>query len=99
LGSLGTAATNTPTVQTPGEYDDGEFGGMMIGRGNRNTPRKPAPVPLCPPQISHALRWRDPGRCGSEKLASFFEIWEDLRINEASFLFIAKRTYDRLNAE
>jgi hypothetical protein len=24
---------------------------MRIGRGNRSTRRKPAPVPLCPPQI------------------------------------------------
>jgi hypothetical protein len=27
------------------------FGGMKIGRGNRSTRRKPAPGPLCPPQI------------------------------------------------
>jgi hypothetical protein len=33
----------------------GEVGGMRIGRGNRNTRRKPAPVPLCPPQIPHDL--------------------------------------------
>jgi hypothetical protein len=32
-------------------------GGMRIGRGNRNTRRKPAPVPLCPQQISHDLTW------------------------------------------
>jgi hypothetical protein len=30
-------------------YDDREIGGM-IGKGNRSTQRKPAPVPLCPPQ-------------------------------------------------
>jgi hypothetical protein len=24
---------------------------MKIGRGNRSTGRKPAPAPLCPPQI------------------------------------------------
>jgi hypothetical protein len=33
---------------------EGEFGamrGMKIGRGNRNTQRKPAPAPHCPPQI------------------------------------------------
>jgi hypothetical protein len=30
---LGTAATNMPIVPTPGDYDDGEIGGMMIGRG------------------------------------------------------------------
>jgi hypothetical protein len=28
---------------------------MRIGRGNRRTWRKPAPVPLCPPQIPHYL--------------------------------------------
>jgi hypothetical protein len=28
----------------------------MIGRGNRSTRRKPAPVPLCPPQTPHATR-------------------------------------------
>jgi hypothetical protein len=36
----------------PGDCEDGElFGGMKIGRGNRSTRRKPAPAPLCPPQI------------------------------------------------
>jgi hypothetical protein len=30
---------------------------MRIGRRNRSTRRKPAPVPLCPPQISHDLTW------------------------------------------
>jgi hypothetical protein len=49
LGPLGTAATDRPIVPVPGDYDDGEIGGM-IGRGNRSTQRKPAPVPLCPPQ-------------------------------------------------
>jgi hypothetical protein len=44
LGPLGTAATNRPLVPVPGDYDDGEIGGM-IGRGNRSTRRKPAPVP------------------------------------------------------
>jgi hypothetical protein len=47
--SLGTAA---PTgllyqPQTIGDSDCGEIGGMKIGR------RKPAPAPLCPPQIPH----------------------------------------------
>jgi hypothetical protein len=53
LGPLGTAATNKPIVPAPGDYDDGEIGGM-IGRGNRSIRRKPAPVPLCPPQTPHA---------------------------------------------
>jgi hypothetical protein len=30
----------------------------MIGRGNRSTRRRPAPVPLCPPQTSHSARKR-----------------------------------------
>jgi hypothetical protein len=30
---------------------------MRIGRGNRSSLRKPAPVPLCPPQIPHDLTW------------------------------------------
>jgi hypothetical protein len=58
LGPLGTAGTNKPTMPTPGDYDDGEIGGIMIGRGNRSTRRKPASVPLCPPQTPHAARTR-----------------------------------------
>jgi hypothetical protein len=53
---VGTTATNRPIVPAPGDYD-GQFDGMMIGRGNRSTRRKPAPVPLCPPQIPHDLTW------------------------------------------
>jgi hypothetical protein len=33
LVPLGTATTNRPIVPGPGDYDDGEIGGM-IGRGN-----------------------------------------------------------------
>jgi hypothetical protein len=51
LGPLGTSATEWPIVPAPGDYNEGEFGGMKIGRGNRSTRRKPAPAPLCPPQI------------------------------------------------
>jgi hypothetical protein len=44
-----------PIVPAPmiGEGDCGAIGGMMIGRGNRSTRRKPAPAPLYPPQIPH----------------------------------------------
>jgi hypothetical protein len=59
LGPLGTAATNRPIVPAPGDYDDGETDGMMIGRRSRSTRRKPAPVPLYPPQIPHAARTRN----------------------------------------
>jgi hypothetical protein len=55
LGPLVTAATIVPA---PGDYDDGEFGGMKIGKGNRSTRRKPNPAPLCPPQIQLD---KDPG--------------------------------------
>jgi hypothetical protein len=51
LGPLGTSATNRPIVLVPGDCDDRQFGGMKIGRGNRNTWIKPAPAPLCPKQI------------------------------------------------
>jgi hypothetical protein len=30
---------------------------MRIRWGNRSTRGKPAPVPLCPPQIPHDLTW------------------------------------------
>jgi hypothetical protein len=32
LGPLGTTATNRSIVPAPGDYDDGEIGGIMIGR-------------------------------------------------------------------
>jgi hypothetical protein len=53
LSSLGTAAT-TGLLYQPRMIDDcGAIGGMKIGRGNRSTRIKPAPAPLCPPQITH----------------------------------------------
>jgi hypothetical protein len=42
LGPLNPAATNRPIVPAPGDYDDGEIGGM-IGKGNRSTRRKNLP--------------------------------------------------------
>jgi hypothetical protein len=42
--------------------DDGEVGGMNgFDRGNRSTRRKPAPTPLCPPQIPLATPRRELG--------------------------------------
>jgi hypothetical protein len=35
--------------------DCGAIGGMRVGRGNRSTRRKPASVPIYPPQIPHDL--------------------------------------------
>jgi hypothetical protein len=54
-GTLGTAAT-TGLLYQPRMLGDGDCGGingMKIGSGNRSTRRKPAPAPLCPPQIPH----------------------------------------------
>jgi hypothetical protein len=51
LGPLGTSASNLPIVPAPGDCEDGEFGGMKIGKGNRSIRRKPTPAPICPPQI------------------------------------------------
>jgi hypothetical protein len=46
----------------PGWLWDGEVGRMNgFGRGNRSTRRKPAPTPLCPPQIPLARPGREPG--------------------------------------
>jgi hypothetical protein len=50
LGPLGTSAIYSPIVPAPGDCEDEEFDGMT-GRGNRSNRRKPAPAPLCPPQI------------------------------------------------
>jgi hypothetical protein len=62
LGPLGTAATNRPIRPAPDNYDDGEIGRMMIGRENRSNRRKPASVPLCPPQTPHACPEANPVR-------------------------------------
>jgi hypothetical protein len=60
VSPLGTAAT-TGLLYQPQMIDDGdcgEIGGMKIGSGNRSTRRKPAPAPLCPPQIHDQTRAR-----------------------------------------
>jgi hypothetical protein len=44
----------------------------MIGRGNRSTRIKPAPVPLCPPQNPHAARTRNRAAAvGSQRLTAW----------------------------
>jgi hypothetical protein len=66
LGPFGTTATNRPIVPAPGDYDDGEIGGRIIGMGNRSTCRKPAPVSFGPPQTPHACPDANPGRRGGK---------------------------------
>jgi hypothetical protein len=64
LGPLGTAATNMTSMPSPGDYN-GETDGI-IGRGNRNTRRKPAPVPLSKPQTPTCCPDANPGRRGGK---------------------------------
>jgi hypothetical protein len=57
LSPLGTSAT-VGLLYQPRMIDDADYGavgGMRIGRWNQSTRRKPAPMPLCPPQIPHDL--------------------------------------------
>jgi hypothetical protein len=42
LGPLGIAASKRHIVPTPGDYDDGKIGGMMIDKGNGSTKK------ICP---------------------------------------------------
>jgi hypothetical protein len=54
-------------LQIIDEDDCGAIGRMKIGRRNQSTLRKPAPVPLCPPQIPHDHTWaQTPGRRGGK---------------------------------
>jgi hypothetical protein len=86
LGPLGTAATNRPIVPTPGDYCDGKIGGMMTGRGNRSTRRKPAPASLSPPQTPHAARTRTRAAAvGSQRLAAWATALPDLIISSWTY--------------
>jgi hypothetical protein len=49
---MGEQLVARPLLTALVDCDDGEVGGMNgFGRGNRNTRRKPAVTPPCPPQI------------------------------------------------
>jgi hypothetical protein len=73
-------------VSAPGDYDNGEIGGM-IGRGNRSTRRKPAPVPLCPPQTPHAARTRTRAAAvGNERLTAELRHGLLFRLGDEQFL-------------
>jgi hypothetical protein len=74
LSPLGTAAT-TGLFYQPQLIDDGDceaLGGMKIRRGNLGTRRKPAPVPLCTPQIpQNVIRARTRAAAvGSQRLTA-----------------------------
>jgi hypothetical protein len=71
VGSTRHCGHQWPIVPAPGDYDYGEICGM-IGRGNRSTRRKSAPVPLCPPRIPHAARTRTQAvAVGSQRLTAW----------------------------
>jgi hypothetical protein len=58
LSPLGTSATVGLLYQPRMiDADYGAVGGIRNDRGNRSTRKKPAPVPLCSPQIPHNLTW------------------------------------------
>jgi hypothetical protein len=93
LGPLGTVATNRPIVPAPGDYDDGEIGGM-IGRGNRSTRRKLASVPPCPPQTPHAAQTRTRAAAmGSQRLTA----WATARPFQILALCKARHAYYNLS--
>jgi hypothetical protein len=74
LSPLGIAAT-TGLLYQPQIIDDGDcgaIGGMKIGRRNRSTRRKPAPAPLCPPQIplDQTRYWTRAATVGSQRLTA-----------------------------
>jgi hypothetical protein len=75
LSPLGTAATSGLLYKSQmiDEGDCGATGGMKIGRGNRSTWKKPAPAPLCPPQIPHDQTWARTraAAVGSQRLTTF----------------------------
>jgi hypothetical protein len=98
LGSLGTSATNWPIVPAAGDYEDGEFGGIMIGKGNRSTSilRKPAPVH----HKSH-MTWpgSKPGRRGGRPATNHFSYGTAVRptVTRLKFVCIFQPWY-HLNA-
>jgi hypothetical protein len=61
----------TGLLYLPRVMENGEFGGMNC-RGNRSTRRKPAPAPLCPPQISldQTRDWTRAAAVGRQRLTA-----------------------------
>jgi hypothetical protein len=105
LGPLGKAATDWPIVPAPGDYDE-EFGGMKIGRGNRSTRRKSAPVPLCPGsnlgcrggkpatnRLSHGAAYTNKSNAGSYRIKQLLH----MKLKSKFFFFIFLKEDGPLN--
>jgi hypothetical protein len=67
------------------DEDDGEVGGMNgFRRGHRSTRRKPAPMPLCPPQIPLATPGREPGPPRWEASEDPLQLWRSPNTREVA---------------
>jgi hypothetical protein len=96
LSSLCTAAT-TGLLYQPQMIHDGDcgtIGGLNIGRGNRSTQRKPAPVPHCPPQIPHdqTRAWTQASAVGSQRLTTSAMALPALFITKAVYVWVQKNS-------
>jgi hypothetical protein len=76
LWGWSTLATYWPIVPAPDDCEDGEIGGMN-GRGNRSTRTKPAPTPLCVPQIplDQTRDWTRAAAVGSQRVTASAMAW------------------------
>jgi hypothetical protein len=92
LSSLHTAAATLLSDQPPmiDEGDCGATGGMKIDNGNRSTRRKPAPAPLCPPQIPYdQIRARTHAAAvGSQQLTpwAMARLWRPYLLDDSKFI-------------
>jgi hypothetical protein len=73
-------------------------GGMRIGGGHWSTWRKPAPVPLCPPQFPRELTWAwtRPTVVGSRRLTAWAMARLNIPFNRkqcANGLFVGRREH------
>jgi hypothetical protein len=64
-GPLDTAATSWPIVSVPGDYDNGDIGGM-IGRGNRSHLEKTRPSAALSTTNPTCCPYANPGRRGGK---------------------------------
>jgi hypothetical protein len=93
LSPLGKSATNWPIVPAPGDDECGAVGGIITGRENWSTRGKPAPVPLCPPQIPHDLG-SNPGRRGGKPTTNRLSYGTAFRALNCNPLYEAQCDYE-----